>query len=572
LETIGLEIGVLALSVESPSLDATRFYRFDEMTDLLQKYAGAYPKLADLSSAGKSYEGRDIWVLTITNTETGAADSKPAMYIDGNIHAGEVTGCNVCLYTIDYLLANYGDDDQVTTLLDTTTFYILPRVQPDGAEKYLTTPYTLRSSVRHWPTQEEDHGLYEEDIDGNGLILQMRVEDPNGEWKISDRDPRLMIKREPDDLTGTFYRLYVEGMLRDPRPEPLRFAATPYGIDQNRNWPANWSPWQKGGGAYPLSESETASVAQFIEDHPNISIVQNYHTTGGVILRAPCAEGDSSIPKADVEIYKAMGQIGEKLTGYPCTPVYDAFPLTDDQGRRATSGGFIEWTYGHKGILSFATELWDIKSRAGIARSSDDAMRVVNEETEEDGLKLLEWNDRELGERGFVPWNLFDHPQLGQVEIGGWNTKEVRQNAPPEFLEDECKRNLQFSLSQAAMLPKLGIKSCDTESLGDDLHIIRLTLENSGFLPTEGSALSSRLQLPPITVRVEGADILIGRPKIELGQLQGRASAIVGRNRPGQFRAENERLVEILVRGTGAVTITAESDRAGTVSQTVSLA
>jgi murein tripeptide amidase MpaA len=559
------------LTAGSPSFDATRFYLFDELTELLKQYAGVYPRLASLTSAGKSYEGRDIWVLTVTNSETGPADKKPAMYIDGNIHAGEVTGCNVCLYTVDYLLSNYGSDEQVTALLDTTTFYILPRVQPDGAEKYLTTPYTLRSSVRHWPTEEEDHGLYEEDVDGNGLILQMRVADPNGEWKISEKDPRLMIKREPHDLNGTFYRLYVEGMLRDPRPEPVKFATPPYGIDQNRNWPANWSPWQKGGGAYPLSEPETASVAKFIDEHPNISIVQNYHTTGGVILRAPCAEGDNSIPKADLEIYKAMGTIGEQLTGYPCTPVYDAFPLTDDQGRRATSGGFIEWTYGHKGILSFATELWDIKSRAGIERPADDTMRVVKEETEEDGLKLLEWNDRELGERGFVPWKPFDHPQLGEVEIGGWNSKEVRQNAPPEFLEDECERNLQFSLSQAAMLPRLGFKTVESEALGNDLHIIRVTLENGGFLPTEGSALGSRIQLPPVTVRVEGVEVLIGRPKIEVGQLQGRATAIIGRNRPGQFRVENERLLEILVRGAGDVTITAESERAGTASRTVSL-
>jgi murein tripeptide amidase MpaA len=559
------------VNAEQPTFDATRFYRFDDLTALLNGYASTYSTLAELSSAGKSYEGRDIWALTITNKKTGPAHQKPAMYIDGNIHAGEVTGCNVCLFTIEHLLTSYGTDDRVTQLLETMTFYILPRVQPDGAEKYLTTPYTLRSSVRHWPTQEVDHGLYEEDIDGNGLVLQMRVEDPNGEWKVSEKDPRLLIKCEPDDMDGTFYRLYVEGLLRDPRPEPLNFATSPYGIDQNRNWPANWSPWQKGGGAFPLSEPETASVAQFIEAHPNIAILQNYHTTGGVILRAPCAESDQSIPKGDVEIYKAMGDIGERLTGYPCTPVYDAFPLTDDQGRRATSGGFIEWTYGHKGILSFATELWDIKTRAGIEREKSDTMRVVREETEDDGLKLLEWSDRELGESGFVPWKEFDHPQLGKVEIGGWNAKEVRQNAPPKFLQDECERNLQFSLSQAAMLPKLGFKSVETESLGEDLHIIRATVENQGFLPTNGSALGGRLQLPPIEVKVEGADVLIGRPKVEIGHLQGRSAALVGRNRPSQFRVENEKLVEVLVRGTGEVTVTASADRAGTIRQSLTL-
>jgi murein tripeptide amidase MpaA len=551
--------------------DARRFYTFDEMTSLLQHYANAYSSLATLESVGKSFEQRDIWVLTIANRETGDPDTKPAMYIDGNIHAGEVTGCNVCLYTIDYLLSGYGSNEQVTRLLDSTTFYILPRVQPDGAEKYLTSPYTLRSSVRHWPTEEEDHGLYEEDVDGNGLILQMRVADPNGEWKLSSKDPRLMIKRAPDETNGTFYRLYVEGLLRDPRPEPISLADSPYGIDQNRNWPANWSPAQKGGGAYPLSEPETAAVAKFIEQHPNISIVQNYHTTGGVILRAPCADSDKAIPNADVEIYRKMGEVGEALTGYPCTPVYDAFPMTDDQGRRATSGGFIDWTYTHKGILSFATELWDIKSRAGIERSESDTMRVVREESEDDGLKLLEWNDRELAGRGFIDWSEYEHPQLGAVEIGGWNAKEVRQNAPPEFLPDECERNLRFTLSQAEMLPRVSVKSLDHEALGNDLHILRLTIVNNGFLPTTGSIQQERLGMEPISVEVSGVEVLIGRPKVEIGHLQGRSAILINRAQPGRFRTENERMVELLVRGTGDATVTISSDRAGRVSQLVTL-
>lgn len=266
-----------------------------------------------------------------------------------------------------------------------------------------------------------------------------------------------------------------------------------------------------------------------------------------------------------------MGSIGERLTGYPCTPVYDAFPLTDDQGRRATSGGFIKWTYPHKGIPSFATELWDIKSRAGIDRSDTDPMRVVRDETEDDGLKLLEWSDRELGETGFVPWRMLDHPQLGEVEIGGWNVKTVGQNAPAAFLQDECERNPQFTLSQAAMLPKLSFKSIDCEHLGDNLFILRITVQNDGFLPTNGSEQGARLQLPPIEVSVEGADVLFGRPKVEIGHLQGRAAVVAGRNSPGQFRVENEKLVEILIRGSGDVTVNVKSDRSGAITRRVSL-
>lgn len=147
----------LFVSQQHPEFDASRFYTFDtfdELTGLLEHYSRSYPKLAMLDSVGTSFEGRDLCVLTLTNQVTGPADSKPAMYIDGNIHAGEVTGCNVCLYTIDYLLTKYGEDELATRLLDTTTFYILPRVQPDGAEKYLTT---LQTSAEPAQFREQCH-------------------------------------------------------------------------------------------------------------------------------------------------------------------------------------------------------------------------------------------------------------------------------------------------------------------------------------------------------------------------------------------------------------------------------
>lgn len=564
------------MSTVREPIDITRFHRYEELTAILHGLEREYPHLASLQSIGTSYEGRDIWLLSITNQDTGSAEDKPAMYIDGNIHAGEVTGCNVALYTADMLLRGYSSDPEITALLDTRAFYIAPRVQPDGAELYLTTPLTLRSSVRPWPKDEEDEGLTPDDINGDGLILQMRVPDPKGEWRISEKDDRLMVKRRPDEMAAegsAFYRLYTEGFLNEHVRGPVKLARTKYGLDQNRNWPANWSVYQRGGGPFPLSEPETRTVATFVESHRNIVIIQNYHTFGGVILRSPCAVGDSSLPGRDAEIYKKMGEIGEEITGYPCASVYDAFPELDERGRRSTSGGFIEWTYEGLGMYSFATELWDLSSRAGIERQKSDPMRVVAEPSEEDGLKLLAFNDEHLGGRGFVRWQPFEHPQLGAVEIGGWKTKEMRQNAPAEFLQDECERNAAFSVRQAVMLPQLVIGDVQVEKIADDAFVIRATIENHGYLPTNGSDIAVRNGIAtPIEVEISGVEPIIGKRKQEIGHLQGRSAARGMMFAFGMARVENERLVEWLVRGSGSATITVRGEKGGTVRREIELA
>ncbi|MBP8613446.1 MAG: carboxypeptidase, partial [Firmicutes bacterium] len=185
-----------------------KYHTYQEVEDSLRFFASQYPNLCTLESIGRSFQGRDIWMLEVTNKDTGPGRDKPGVYVDGNIHAGEVTACETVLWTIDYLLKSYGTDEEIAFLLDAQTFFFIPRIAVDGAESYLCTPYTVRSSVREWPEgHDEKPGLYDEDVDGNGKILTMRVKDPDGAWKISSKDPRLMIRREPNDLPleGTSY-------------------------------------------------------------------------------------------------------------------------------------------------------------------------------------------------------------------------------------------------------------------------------------------------------------------------------------------------------------------------------
>jgi murein tripeptide amidase MpaA len=135
------------------------YLRYEELTQTLHSLADENPNLCKVESIGKSYEGRDIWLMELTNAETGLAVEKPAFWVDGNTHAGEVTGSMAALYLIETLLEGYGSDERIKGLLDGQSFYVLPRLSPDGAERYLTMPYTLRESMRPWPELEEEPGL-----------------------------------------------------------------------------------------------------------------------------------------------------------------------------------------------------------------------------------------------------------------------------------------------------------------------------------------------------------------------------------------------------------------------------
>src|ERR1043165_10625 len=110
-----------------PSIEFNRYYRYDELTSLLQSFAQEYPDLLDVSSIGKSHEGRDIWLVTLTNKKTGPASDKPAFWSGGNIHASEVSASTAVLHLINRLVTN-------PSPLETRAFYLVPRLNPDGAE------------------------------------------------------------------------------------------------------------------------------------------------------------------------------------------------------------------------------------------------------------------------------------------------------------------------------------------------------------------------------------------------------------------------------------------------------
>jgi murein tripeptide amidase MpaA len=555
-------------------IDFSKYHRYDELVQHMRDLVQAHPGLARMYSIGKSFEGRDLWAVEITNHETGDHNDKPGYYIDGNLHAGEVTGTAAALYTIWYLLSNYGTDSEITRLVDTTSFYILPRVSPDGAEFYLTTPHFLRSTVRPYPFTEEQDGLQGEDLDGNGLILQMRVPDPDGEWQVSARDARLMIPRLPHEYGGQYYRIYTEGVIKNYDGVEIKAAAPRWGLDMNRQFPVGWEPEAKqtGAGPYPLSEPETRAIAEFLLNQKNITGGQSYHTTTGIILRPSSFRKDEKMDPKDRMAFKAIGKIGEELTSYPCASVYDGFAYQKDN---PIKGCFLDWCYDNLGMMLYSTELWDLRVRANLDRVPF-ANPAKEQDAEANGLAMLAWNDKELSGEGFVNWYDFEHPQLGKVQLGGWRMKDVLQNAPPRFLKAESHKNALFTLKHAGALPRIAIDHTAVEHLGDGVYRVEVIIKNTGYLPTNVTEMAKQNKMAkPVTVALglpEGAELVLGKVKEELGHLEGR---VVGgwSFYPGNLSNNRAKRVEWIVKAPngGELTVKAVSEKAGKQATVLSL-
>lgn len=556
-----------------PDVRFDRYYRYADLTRIVQAYAEEFPQLVRIESIGKSYEGRDIWLLTVTNA-TGSDREKPALWVDGNIHATEISPSSACLYLLQTLVTGYGTDADITRCLDTRTFYICPRVNPDGAELALADkPKFIRSSTRPYPDDEGGDGLVMEDIDGDGRILQMRILDPNGAWKICPTEPRLLIPRLPTETGGKYYRLLPEGQIENYDGVQINIQPPKEGLDLNRNFPSMWRQEheQSGAGDYPASEPEVRSLVHFITTHPNITGAIAFHTFSGVLLRPYSHNSDDEFPVNDLRTYQRIGEKGTEITQYPAVSVFHEFRY---HPKEYVTGAFDDWAYEHQGIFGWTVEIWSPQRQAGINEYK--FIDWYREHPPEDDLKMLRWSDEKLGGKGYVDWYRFDHPQLGQVELGGWDGMYAWSNPPPEFLEKEISRFPEWVIWHLLISPKIEIYEASVTKLGKDTYRIRLVVQNTGWLPTNVTekALEKKLvrgciceiQLP------ENATLETGKPREELGHLEGRAYKPSAPFRKQADPTKDRAKVEWVVRATrGIVKLMVKCDRAGVVRTDVTL-
>ncbi|MBM3123702.1 MAG: carboxypeptidase [Chloroflexi bacterium] len=559
-----------------PNVKFNRFHRYAELTQILKAFAKEYPGLIRLESIGKSHEGREVWLVTATNFKSGADAEKPAFWVDGNIHATEVTAAAASLFLIHALVTGYRKDPTITRALDTRAFYIVPRVNPDGAEWALADrPRLIRSSTRAYPHVEDPlEGLiWGEDIDGDGRILQMRILDLNGAWKVHPDDPRLMVRRDPIETGGKYYRILPEGLLKNFDGAMIRVREPKQGLDLNRNFPAGWRPEgdQHGAGPYPTSEPEARNVVEFIAKHPNITGAVSLHTMSGALLRPYDDRSDDEMPTEDLWTFQKIGEKGTQITGYPNVSVFHDFKYHPKQ---VITGGFDTWAYDHLGLFAWTVEFWSPMKQAGIEKFK--FIDWYREHPLEDDLKLLKWNDEVLKGRGYVNWYPFKHPQLGKVELGGWDGMNMWTNPPLEFLEQEIRPLPEWIVWQALISPKLAPWEISATALGKDTFRVRIVVENTGWLPTyvTKKALerkATRGVIAEISLP-RGGVLESGKPREELGELEGRAYKPAFTDETEEGTTERAKVEWVVKAKKGSkVRVVVRHDRAGVVRAEVIL-
>ncbi len=561
----------------------SRYISYEELTQQIHAWASAFPELVRVSSIGRSVESRELWLLTIG---PDPERTRPAVWVDGNMHAQELCGSSVALAIAEDVLRFHLAPEQeahglpagVRERLRDVVFYILPRMCPDGAECILTTGRYVRSNPRDRRPPAPEPRWLSQDIDGDGVALLMRKPDTTGEFVASAAAPGLMVPRRIED-DGPFYKVFPEGMIEhfDGSSVPDPYFLGDNDTDLNRNFPWSWmpEPTQEGAGRFPLSEPESRAVVEFTTQHPEIFAWLNLHTFGGVYIRPSGHESDRKMNQEDLELFRQIEEWGQSVGGYPMVSGFEEFLYEPD---KPLHGDLADYAYHQRGAIGFVCELWDLFREIGMEKKKP-FVDHYSQFSVDDMVRLAKWDAEKNASRAIRPWKTFEHPQIGTVELGGIDPRVGLVNPPFERLAEVCQRQTDFLLRLAALAPRISIAETRTMPLGNGAWRVEATIRNDGYLPSYVLASAKTLKWNhPIAVDATGVGCRLADSSMarrDVGHLEGWGRGRFGLSAAAFYQRSrgsvSSKTMSWVVTGEGTLTLRAGSCRVGWAEQTVNV-
>lgn len=475
-----------------------RYLRFTELQQHLKALVERRPDLVRLERIGSSAEGRPLYVVVVGRDPDR---TRPALWIDANMHANELVGTNTALAFIDDLLSLHDGDNvhglsaAVVDKAREALVYVMPTMAPDGAEAIFDDGRFVRSS----PVDDKATSRprwRQVDIDGDGQVRRMRKLDPCGSFVESKSVAGLMLPRDIDD-DGPFYALYPEGVIDDYDGESIPpwmfFDDNP--LDLNRNFSSGWKPepQQEGAGHFAGSSPEARAVMAFASSKPNIFFWLNLHTYGGCWIRPLGDAPDHKLAGDDRAVFRLVQEWTTAHAGVPTVCSFEEFCYQPEQ---PLAGDLCDYAFLQRGAFAWSVELWDLYQRAGLPRTRP-FVDVYGHQSRAQMELLARWLTALSLEHNSAPplqpWTKATHPQLGDVEVGGLDPRFSIWNPPQgSLVDDVARKHAAVFLRILSLLPRLHVEAVRSP-LGGGAALVELTIENRGGVATSGPVSAREL-------------------------------------------------------------------------------
>ncbi|HET8864918.1 MAG TPA: M14 family metallopeptidase [Gracilimonas sp.] len=511
------------------------YSNFNDLTDRLNQLNSNYGDLTSLQSLAKTADGRDIWVLTIGSGDT---ENHPAIAVIGGAKASHIFGSELAITFAEKLLSN-SSSEEISELLETTTFYILPRINPDATEQYFAD-LKFERDVNTISTNDDRDDAFDEDpfedLNGDNLITMMRVADETGKWMVMSEYSRLMKEADISKGEKGNYHLFTEGIDNDS--DGLFNEDGEGGVNINKNFTYDYPYFEPGAGENMASQIETRAVLDFLyEGAPNVFAVVSFGPANN--LSSPVSFNRGAVSQRVITGWYEEDVAMNKLVSEAYNEITD---LGDAPAVSGQQGDLFQWAYFHYGRYSFSTPGW------AVPEVTDEEGNTQKFESDE--AKFLAWADHN-DINAFVDWEEVDHPNFPnkKVEVGGIKPY-VSYNPPYNEVDSAAENHTDFLIKLAGMKPNVKLVNFETEEAGRNLTRISVDVHNSGIFPT-ASRLGERTDwVKEVVVKLDLSDDL----EIVSGDVQDIIEAIEG---DGTVKKT------WLVRGSGSFTITAGAPNTG---------